>query len=186
VAYTSTSAAPRYRAPTAKNRVRKIFSYPVNPCPANRRQSPQPRREIRPVPTKPVSGIPYWPSRDLIEEKGGLNLYGFLGNDGVSGVDFLGNVIYIYRHPELVQGRPCSSCCKKCEKKGEPKIEDDGTKGTNVKAKITSIQFESSYLKDTCSAENGCGDCCAVYYRWWTCYDKRCQQNNGGPKLNIS
>ena len=31
-----------------------------------------------------------WPSRDPIGEEGGVNLYGFVGNDGVNGVDFLG------------------------------------------------------------------------------------------------
>jgi len=31
-----------------------------------------------------------WPSRDPIEEEGGLNLYGFVGNDGVNNRDFLG------------------------------------------------------------------------------------------------
>ena len=31
-----------------------------------------------------------WPSRDPIEEEGGLNLYAFVGNDGVNRVDFLG------------------------------------------------------------------------------------------------
>ena len=36
----------------------------------------------------PVNGR--WPSRDPIEEKGGLNLYGFVGNDGVDRGDFLG------------------------------------------------------------------------------------------------
>ena len=36
----------------------------------------------------PVTGR--WPSRDPIEEEGGVNLYGFLGNDGVNKVDFLG------------------------------------------------------------------------------------------------
>ena len=34
-----------------------------------------------------------WPSRDPIEEKGGLNLYGFVGNDGVGSVDYLGKNI---------------------------------------------------------------------------------------------
>jgi RHS repeat-associated protein len=32
-----------------------------------------------------------WPSRDPIEERGGINLYGFIGNDGVNQVDVLGN-----------------------------------------------------------------------------------------------
>jgi RHS repeat-associated protein len=31
-----------------------------------------------------------WPSRDPIEEEGGVNLYGFVGNDGVGWVDYLG------------------------------------------------------------------------------------------------
>jgi hypothetical protein len=36
----------------------------------------------------PVTGR--WPSRDLIEEIGGINLYGFVGNDGVNKWDVLG------------------------------------------------------------------------------------------------
>jgi RHS repeat-associated protein len=32
-----------------------------------------------------------WPSRDPIQEKGGLNLYGFVGNDAILHIDFLGN-----------------------------------------------------------------------------------------------
>jgi RHS repeat-associated protein len=31
-----------------------------------------------------------WPSRDPIEEQGGLNLYGFIGNDGINTIDILG------------------------------------------------------------------------------------------------
>lgn len=38
----------------------------------------------------PVTGR--WPSRDPIEERGGLNLYGFIGNDGVNQLDYLGSV----------------------------------------------------------------------------------------------
>ena len=36
----------------------------------------------------PVTGR--WPSRDPIEEEGGVNLYGFVGNDGVNQLDLLG------------------------------------------------------------------------------------------------
>jgi len=32
-----------------------------------------------------------WPSRDPIEEQGGMNMYGFVGNDGISFVDKNGN-----------------------------------------------------------------------------------------------
>ena len=34
-----------------------------------------------------------WPSRDPIEENGGENLYGFVGNDGVGYYDLFGNCI---------------------------------------------------------------------------------------------
>jgi RHS repeat-associated protein len=37
----------------------------------------------------PVTGR--WPSRDPIEERGGMNLYGFVWNKGVNTVDLLGN-----------------------------------------------------------------------------------------------
>jgi uncharacterized protein RhaS with RHS repeats len=36
----------------------------------------------------PVTGR--WQSRDPIEEEGGINLYGYVGNDGVSASDYLG------------------------------------------------------------------------------------------------
>ena len=45
---------------------------------------------------KTASGIPYWPSRDPIEEEGGLNLYVFVGNDGILGFDFLGTDVYVF------------------------------------------------------------------------------------------
>jgi len=45
----------------------------------------------------PVTGR--WPSRDPIEEEGGLNLYGFVGNDGVNDVDVLGNAVMVTYRP---------------------------------------------------------------------------------------
>jgi RHS repeat-associated protein len=41
----------------------------------------------------PVTGR--WPSRDPIEERGGINLYGFVGNDGVNQWDLLGLFIEV-------------------------------------------------------------------------------------------
>jgi len=80
----------------------------------------------------PVTGR--WPSRDPIEEQGGTNLYGFVGNDGVNGWDFLGmrwqpfanaeifdsfagvriegDRYYVYRS---VSKSECSTCCKKVQ-----------------------------------------------------------------------
>jgi hypothetical protein len=37
-----------------------------------------------------VSGRTYWPSRDPIEEEGGINLYNFVGNNSVNKIDVLG------------------------------------------------------------------------------------------------
>ena len=58
----------------------------------NRRRGPEPRRKSRPTPTFFTLGIPQWPSRDPIGEEGGVNLYGFVGNNGVSMVDHLGRL----------------------------------------------------------------------------------------------
>jgi len=73
-----------------KNRVRRFFgSHPLRA----RRSAPaalQPRRANRPVPTKLASGIPVWPSRDPIEERGGENVYAFIGNSEVNSVDKYG------------------------------------------------------------------------------------------------
>jgi hypothetical protein len=44
----------------------------------------------------PVTGR--WPSRDPIEEQGGINLYGFVGNDGINWVDLLGLAVVQYHH----------------------------------------------------------------------------------------
>ena len=92
MAYTLTARAPGASDLTAKNRVWGFFANPSRTRPANRRQPLQLRRKIRPTATKTVSGIPYWPSRDPIEERGGVNLYGFVGNDGLNKVDFFGMV----------------------------------------------------------------------------------------------
>jgi uncharacterized protein RhaS with RHS repeats len=46
-----------------------------------------------------------WPSRDPIEEEGGENLYGFVGNNGISSIDFLGlmeKVITVISGPDAM------------------------------------------------------------------------------------
>ncbi len=67
-----------------------------------RRKSLKSRRVARPAATKSASGVRYygrryyepklgrWLGRDPIEEKGGLNLYGFVRNNGVNKWDYLG------------------------------------------------------------------------------------------------
>jgi hypothetical protein len=90
VAYNLSEPAPGKSDLTAKNRVWGNFPIPNKTRPANRRNPQQPRRKNRPTSTKTASGIPYWPSRDPIEEKGGINLYGFVWNDGVNLIDVIG------------------------------------------------------------------------------------------------
>ena len=46
-----------------------------------------------------------WPSRDPIEEDGGINLYGFVGNDGLDRVDLLGNIPAV----SCLTGKNCDS-----------------------------------------------------------------------------
>jgi hypothetical protein len=84
--------APSASDPTAKNRVWGFFAESNRTRPVNRRQPLEPRRENRPCAYKTASGIPYWPSRDPIEEEGGINLYGFLGNNSILWVDAFGLV----------------------------------------------------------------------------------------------
>ncbi len=49
----------------------------------------------------PVTGR--WPSRDPIEELGGVNLYGCVGNDGVGNIDLLGLALHpAARYGEIV------------------------------------------------------------------------------------
>jgi hypothetical protein len=111
VAYTLTNRAPGASDLTAKNRVWGFSAKSNKTDPANRRNPQQPRRKIRPTPTKPASGIPYWPSRDPIGEEGGMNLYGFVGNDGVNFFDLLGLEELFRVEPtwtSCITGRQCS------------------------------------------------------------------------------
>ena len=75
---------------TAKNRVWGFFGESDLVSLESRPAARQLHRENYDAPRKSVSGIPFWPSRDPIEEAGGYNLYGFVGNDGVNSWDMLG------------------------------------------------------------------------------------------------
>jgi len=88
--FSLTSPAPEKCDPTAKNRVWGFFGEAPETSRQNRPQYLQPRRETRLNTTKVASGRTYWPSRDPIEEMGGLNLYGMLANDALNWWDYLG------------------------------------------------------------------------------------------------
>ncbi len=91
-----TARAPGKSAMRLENRawgfLRNDRSLPLE----NRRRCPEPCRKSRPTSTIFTPGIPQWPSRDPIGERGGVNLYGFVGNEGVSRLDVLGEGAIIW------------------------------------------------------------------------------------------
>ncbi len=100
--FTVTETHQRKTHPTAKNRVWGFFGEASNLRLQNRPQPLELHRKNPPAPTKTASGVHYygyryydpltgrWPSRDPIEERGGTNLYGMVGNDVVGKIDRLG------------------------------------------------------------------------------------------------
>jgi RHS repeat-associated protein len=88
--YYLSEPAPSKGDPTAKNRVWGFFAESVSENLETRRAALEAHQENYDGPRRTASGIPLWPSRDPIGERGGVNLYGFVGNDGVNSVDRLG------------------------------------------------------------------------------------------------
>ncbi len=100
--FTVTEPYQRKTHPTAKNRVGGFFGEASNLRLPNRPQPPELHRENPPTPTKTASGVHYygyryydpltgrWPSRDPIQERGGINIYAIVNNDTISKIDLLG------------------------------------------------------------------------------------------------
>jgi len=88
--FSLTSPAPEKGDPTAKNRVWGFFGDAAQSHRQNRPQTKQPRQGNRLTTTKIASGRTYWPSRDPIGERGGVNLYGFSYNSPRYWYDYLG------------------------------------------------------------------------------------------------
>ena len=90
------TAAPKKRleknsTPREKTASGDFFQNPNESRLENRPQPLKTQQGSRAYSYKIVSGRPVWPSRDPIEEKGGINLYGFIDNNGVNKWDYLGN-----------------------------------------------------------------------------------------------
>jgi RHS repeat-associated protein len=97
-------AKPRQKQPDCgqKTASRKIFSYPIKTALKNQCNPLKTQQEKLTLPTKTASGVFYykyrhydpqlgrWPSRDPIEENGGINLYAFVGNQPLARWDILG------------------------------------------------------------------------------------------------
>jgi hypothetical protein len=106
MAYTLSKRASGASNLTAKNRVWDFFGNSNRTRPANRREPLKLRRKNRPTTTKTASGIPVWPSRDPIEEEGGVNLYGFVFNSSIVWIDIMGREPY---NPGGVSSPPSGS-----------------------------------------------------------------------------
>jgi len=85
-----TSPAPEKGDPTAEKRVWGFFGDAQQSHRENRPQPKQPRQGNHLITTKTALGRAYWPSRDPIGERGGVNLYGMVRNDTVGRWDYLG------------------------------------------------------------------------------------------------
>ena len=88
----------------------------------------------------PVTGR--WPSRDPIEEKGGVNLYGFVNNDGINSIDLFG----------LSQKRNCRSLSKNLS------INLDSDR---LGPKVGFISLSGSQSIDLSLGGETCEECCS-------------------------
>jgi RHS repeat-associated protein len=91
----------------------------------------------------PVTGR--WPSRDRIGEKGGVNLYGFVGNDGVVYVDFLGDITLRNNCPENKIKDPAG--VQKCLDDFNEQLE---VKNANLKNSAKSIAAAATFCALGC------------------------------------
>jgi hypothetical protein len=76
---------------------------------------------------KLATGRGNWPSKDPIEEQGGLNLYGFIGNDAANKLDYLGLFLGFNKKDkrqneiddvaESLGGLCADTCLDRCSKK---------------------------------------------------------------------
>jgi hypothetical protein len=87
---TPQNRASRGRARGLKTRVWGFCRRPATRAPVFGLQTTKPRRVAKSAATKTASGPSQWPSRDPLEEEGGLNLYGMVDNDPVNWVDAWG------------------------------------------------------------------------------------------------
>ena len=101
----NTAYAPSETRTQPKNRVGNFFGRVGDRAGENRPATRNRIGEKRPVVMIIASGRPYWPSRDPIEERGGVNLYGMIRNNLVNRIDLLG---LINGGPRFAQGCPDS------------------------------------------------------------------------------
>ncbi|MBK1835689.1 hypothetical protein [Roseibacillus ishigakijimensis] len=138
---------------------------------SNRLQSPQPRWKSRATITKTASGIPLSPSRDPIEEGGGVHLSAFVVNDGINWAGDLG----------LRKTRNCKTETVQFDYNHSPMLSASGV-GVTVDGGFSArLQSEKKVFEECCSdgdwvekreysykAGSGAGSLCVIggaYFR---------------------
>jgi len=128
-----------------------------------------------------------WASRDPKQEKGGLNLYGFVGNDGVNKYDLLGrmsatDVKNAYQQRAAAIDAANISCSCSCADKNDKYSIWGYTQNSSPQSGY--IQSSYTCIGDTtwadCSGSSCCGPLNTTYY-WWDCYSG----TEAGDKNNL-
>lgn len=90
----NTAYAPSKTSTRSKNRVADFFCGVGQGVRNNRLASRIGTQGRSSYSYETASGLPVWPSRDPIGERGGLNLYGFINNAPIIYIDYLGQSLF--------------------------------------------------------------------------------------------
>ena len=125
-----------------KNRVWDFFANPAHRAGYFAPQPLETASETTVTVTKTVSGLVCWLSRDPIGELGGLNLYGFVGNEPISRYDRLGLSWW--------------NCCDECKMDADAKVTaaDIALKGWLRQGSPGTDAIALSLLRDTALLAN--------------------------------
>jgi len=105
-----------------------------------------------------------WPSRDPIEEDGGLNMYGFVGNDGVGKWDKLGLEYGLWTRTGYYD-RQCPPCSDAQAKYDEWMNTLDLENEMNLKAWIAQAKVRASMIQRTVEIADGLVQLRSLVYR---------------------
>ena len=120
-----------------------------------------------------------WPSRDPIEEDGGNNLYGFVGNNSINQIDILGEKLSLATGKYKLNSLPANTRTRSktdvdftpnittaCDDFGfQKKLEFDGGLNVTVHSKPEDVKHEEIHVKK--------------YGEWWDAFVKNVNQLEG-------
>ena len=129
-------------------------------------QGPQTATGLRGCAYKTASGRGKWPNRDPIAERGGMNLYGFVRNDGLNNIDKLGLIKYsvvqaaVQSLDAQIQNQTCSCANLKRAAALLPRQLTGTASGATVTLTAT-VQWR--------------GDVETIAFYWWNCVDAQAE-----------